>query len=143
MMQGQQIASKDSMHLLGIMVNSGFCWHEHVSAIAKSASAKLSFLFSAKRYFTSSQLLLLYKAQSRPALEYCSHVRGSASKNSLRMLDSLQKRAVRFIDHPEVTRDLRRQVADLSLFYRYFHGRCSKELKELVPGKLNILLSAV
>lgn len=142
LMQGHQISPKNAMHLLGITVTSSICWHEHVSAIAKSASAKLSFLFRAKRYFTPSQLLLLYKTQIRPGLEYCSHVWGSAPKHSLNLLDSIQKRAVRLIDHPEITRDLqplalRRQVADLSLFYRYLHGRCSEDLRDIIPGKLS------
>ena len=28
---------------------------------------------------------------------------------------------------------LHRNVASLSLFYRYYHGKCTKELSELVP----------
>ena len=29
--------------------------------------------------------------------------------------------------------DARRLVADLSFFYRYFHGHCSQEIKNIIP----------
>nr|CAI5831809.1 unnamed protein product [Callosobruchus analis] len=83
---------------------------------------------------------LLYKAQIRPSLEYCSHVWSCAPKHSLRLLDSIQNRAVRLIDAPNLTRDLdslehRRRVAALSLFYRFYHGRCSRELSQIITPK--------
>jgi len=50
----------------------------------------------------------------------------------------VQKRAVRLIDSPILTNGLqslehRRQVGMLSLFYRYFNGRCSDLLVSLIP----------
>nr|CAI5868957.1 unnamed protein product [Callosobruchus analis] len=73
----------------------------------------------------------------RPSLEYCSHVWGCASKHSLKLLDSIKKRAVRLYDTPILTKDLhslehRRKVAGLSLFYRFYHGRCSSELSQII-----------
>nr|CAH7760726.1 unnamed protein product [Callosobruchus chinensis] len=49
-------------------------WHEHVSSIATAAEKKLGYLFRARKYFSPSNLLKLYKAQIRPSLEYCSHI---------------------------------------------------------------------
>nr|CAI5858761.1 unnamed protein product [Callosobruchus analis] len=68
-----------------------------------------------------------------PSLKYCSHVWGCVPKNSLKLLDTIQKRPVSLIDTPILTKDLhsleyRRRVAGLSLFYRFYHGRCSSEL---------------
>nr|CAI5860843.1 unnamed protein product [Callosobruchus analis] len=68
------------------------------------------------KLYTPEQLLLLYKAQIRPSLEYCSHVRGCAPKYSLKFLDCIQKRAVRRVDASILTKDLhslehRRKVA--------------------------------
>ena len=85
-------------------------------------------------------LLTLYKAQIRPCLEYGSHLWRGASKYSLATLDIIQKRAVRLIDDSALidSHDLlahRRNVSALSLFYRYYHGRCSDELKSLIPPK--------
>ena len=55
----------------------------------------------------------------------------------LDLLDKLQKRICRIIG-PSLTASLEplpysRNVASLSLFYRYYFGRCSSELAQLVP----------
>nr|CAH7720894.1 unnamed protein product [Callosobruchus chinensis] len=44
-------------------------WHEHVSA-----GKKLGYLFTARKYFSPSNHLTLYKPQIRPSLEYSSHI---------------------------------------------------------------------
>ena len=53
------------------------------------------------------------------------------------LLDKLQKQICRTAG-PSLAASLeplahRRNVASLSLFYRYFFGRCSSELSQLVP----------
>nr|CAI5841469.1 unnamed protein product [Callosobruchus analis] len=98
-------------------------WHDHVATIAKTASQKLGVLFRCGKLYTPEELLLLYKAQIRPSLEYCSH-----------------NRAVKLIDTDNLTKDLhslehRRRVAGLSLFYRFYHGRCSCELSQIITPK--------
>ena len=60
-----------------------------------------------------------------------------ASKYSLASLDTIQKR---LIDDSALTDSLdslahRRNVSALSLYYRYYHGRCSDELKSIIPPK--------
>ena len=115
-------------------------WHNHVVAIAKIASQKLGVLFRTRKLYTPQQLLTLYKAQIRPSLGYCSHVWSSAPKHTLRLLDSIERRAIRLIGNHELTKNLdslehRRQVGDLTLFYRYFHGKCSADLALLIPPR--------
>nr|CAI5830977.1 unnamed protein product [Callosobruchus analis] len=68
-------------------------WHDHVATIAKTASQKLGVLFRCRKLYTPGQLLLLYKAQIRPSLEYCSHVWDCAPKHPLKLLNSIQNRA--------------------------------------------------
>ena len=55
----------------------------------------------------------------------------------LGLLDKLQKWTCRTVGHSlaVVLEPLahRQNVASLSLFYRYYFGRCSSELAELVP----------
>ena len=72
----------------------------------------------------------------RPCLEYCSHIWGSSPYTSL--LDRIESKAICLIgdhtltstlDHPS----LRRKVASLSLFYRYYFGHCSDELAACIP----------
>nr|CAH7759036.1 unnamed protein product [Callosobruchus chinensis] len=113
-------------------------WHEHVSSIATAAGKKLGYLFSARKYFSPSNLLTLYKAQIRPSLEYCSHIWGAAAPNTLSILDAVQRRAIRLIDDPASTCHLqplshRRVVGNLSLFYQNSNGFCSSELTSIIP----------
>ena len=139
-MSGQSLPLASSLNLLGVNMEGNMSWHDHVADIAKKASQKLGTLFRTRKLYTPQQLLMLYKAQIRPSLEYCSHVWSSAPKHTLRLLDSIQKRAIRLIGDQELTRNLeslehRRTVGDLSLFYRYYHGKCSADIARLIPPK--------
>nr|CAH7730565.1 unnamed protein product [Callosobruchus chinensis] len=81
---------------------------------------------------------MLYKAQIRPSLEYCSHIWRAAAPTTLSILDVVQRRAIQLIGDPALTSHLqppshRRAVGDLSLFYRYSNGFCSSELTSIIP----------
>ena len=81
--------------------------------------------------------LFLYKSTIRPRMEYCCYVLAGSSICYLDLLDKLQKRICRIVG-PSLAASLeplahRRNVASLSLFYRYYFGRCSSELAQLVP----------
>ena len=70
-------------------------------------------------------------------MEYCCHVWAGAPSCYLDLLDKQQKRISRIVG-PSLAASLeplahRRNVASLSLFYRYYFGRCSSELAQLVP----------
>ena len=65
------------------------------------------------------------------------HFWAGVSSCYLELLDKLQKRICWTIG-PSLATSLkplahRRNVASLSLFYRYYFGRCSSELAQLVP----------
>nr|CAH7718598.1 unnamed protein product [Callosobruchus chinensis] len=112
-------------------------WHEHVSSIATAAGKKLGHLFRARKYFSPSNLLTLYKVQIRPSLEYCSHIWGAAAPTTLSILDAVQRRAIRLIGDPALTCHLqpishRGAVGDLSVFYRYSNGFCCSELTSII-----------
>nr|CAH7716255.1 unnamed protein product [Callosobruchus chinensis] len=67
---------------------------------------------------------MLYKAQIRPSLAYCSHSWGAAAPTTSSILDAVQRTAIRLIGDPASICLLqplshRRAVGDLSLFYRY------------------------
>ena len=93
-------------------------------------------LFRCKQYFNSDQLFKLYTGFIRPCLEYCCHIWGSSPYTSL--LDRIESKAIRLIGDPSLTStldplSLRRKVASLSLFYRYYFGHCSDELATCIP----------
>ena len=88
--------------------------------------------------FLSPELALyLYKSVIHQWMEYCFHVWAGAPSCYLELLDELQKRICRTV-HSSLATFLeslahRRNVASLSLFYKYYFGRCSSELAQLVP----------
>nr|CAH7725910.1 unnamed protein product [Callosobruchus chinensis] len=61
----------------------------------RTAGKKLGYLFRARKYFSPSYFLTLYKAQIRPSLEHCSHI--TAAPTTLSILDAVQRRAIRLI----------------------------------------------
>nr|CAH7761638.1 unnamed protein product [Callosobruchus chinensis] len=110
-------------------------WNEHVSSIATAAGKKLGYLFRARKYFSPSNLLTLYKAQIRPSLEYCSHIEGAPT--TLSILDAVQRKAIRLLGDPALTCHIqplshRRAVGDLSHFPHYSNGFCSSELNSII-----------
>ena len=88
--------------------------------------------------FSSPEVALyLYESTIRPSMEYCCHVWAGAPSCYLEMLDKLQKRIFRTVGISFVAflepLGHRRKVASLNLSYRYYFGRCSSELTQLVP----------
>ena len=133
------IEPSQTINILGINLSDDLSWKYHIIRLAKSASQKLGILYRCKSYFNSKQLMKLYVTMIRPSLEYCSHIWGGSSSVSL--LDRVESKAFRLINDSTLTScldslSLRRKVASLSLFYRYFNGHCSMELTGCVPPPL-------
>nr|CAH7724414.1 unnamed protein product [Callosobruchus chinensis] len=82
-------------------------------------------LLRARKQFSPSNLLTLYKAQIRPSLELCTHIWGAAdAPTTLSILDAVQRRAIRLISDSALTCYIqplshrrRHAVGGLSLFY--------------------------
>nr|CAH7723309.1 unnamed protein product [Callosobruchus chinensis] len=72
-------------------------------ACVQTAGKKLGHLFRARKYFSPSNLLTLYKVQIRPSLEYCSHIWGAAAPTTLSILYAVQRRPIRLIGDPALT----------------------------------------
>ena len=127
-----------SITQLGLSRSSNLTWKTHIHSLAQHASQKLGFLARARGFFSSSHLSPSFL---RPSLEYCSHVWGGAPKSTLCLLDKVQSKAIRLINNPNLTKSLqplshRRLVGDLSIFYRYFNGHCSQEIRDIIPVPL-------
>ncbi|KAJ0174424.1 hypothetical protein K1T71_009532 [Dendrolimus kikuchii] len=128
-----------SIGILGVDIANDVQFRCHLEGKVKLASKKLGVLNRSKQYFTQRQRLVLYKAQVRPHMEYCSHLWAGAPAYQLNPLDSIQRRAVRIVDDPILadgldTLGLRRDFASLCVFYRLYNGECSEELFRMVPS---------
>ena len=89
------------------------------------------------KFLSPEVSLYLYESTIWPCMEYCCHIWAGAPSCYLELLDKLQKQICRTVGHSLATSleplAHRQNVASLSLFYRYYFGRCSSELAQLVP----------
>ena len=136
-MDGSVLEEKSSFKMLGLTFSSKLDWGSYIISIAKTTSKKIGALIRSMKFLSPEAALYLYKSTIRPCMEYCCHVWAGAPSCYLELLEKLQKRICRIVG-PSLAASLEplahhRNVASLSLFYRYYFGRCSSELAQLVP----------
>ena len=137
-MDGSVFEKESSFNnMLGLIFSSILDWGSYTVSIAKTSSKKIGALICSMKFLSPEVALYLYKCTIRPCIEYCGHIWTDTPSCYLELLDKLQKRICRTVG-PSLAASLeplahRRNVASLSLFYRYYFGRCSLELVELVP----------
>ena len=122
--------------MLRLTFSSKLDWDYYITSIVKSASRKIGILICSMKFLFSEAPLYLYKSTIQPCMEYCCHVWSGAPSWYLEFRDRLQKRICRTVG-PSLAACLEplvhcRNVASLSLFYRYYFGGCSSKLAELV-----------
>ena len=136
-MDGSVLEKKSSFKMLGLTFSSKLDWGSYIVSIAKTASKKIGALIRYMKFLSPEVALYLHKSIIRPCMEYCCHVWAAAPSCYLELLDKLQKRICRTVG-PSLAASLEplahhQNVASLSLFYRYYFGRCSSELAQQVP----------
>ena len=136
-MDGSVLEEKTSFKMLGLTFSSKLDWGSYIVSIAKTSSMKIGALIRSMKFLFPEVALYLYKSTMWPCMEYCYHVWAGAHSCYLELLYKLQKWICRNIG-PSLAASLeplghRRNVACLSLFYRYYFGRCPSELAQLVP----------
>ena len=134
---GSVLEEKSSFKMLGLTFSSKLDWGSYIISIAETASKKIGDLISSIKFLSPEVALYLYQSTIRPFMEYCCHVWAGAPSCYLKLLDKLQKQICRIVG-PSLADSLeplahRRNVASLSLFYRYYFGSYSSELAQLLP----------
>ena len=109
-----------------------------LSLLLKLPPRKLEpFLWTSMKFLSPEVAVYLYKSTIHPYIEYCCHVWAGAPSCYLELLDRLRKQICRAIvsSFAACLEPLahRRNRASLSLLYRYYFGRCSWKLAQLVP----------
>ena len=128
---------RSSFKMLRLTSSSKYDSDCHIIFIAKTASKKIRALIRSIKFLFPEVALYLYKSTIHPCMEYCCQVWAGAPGCSLELLDKLQKRICRS-GSPSLATSLEplahlRNLSSLSLFYRYYFGRCFSELAQLVP----------
>ena len=136
-MDGSVLEEETSFKMLGLTFSSKLDWGSYIVSIARTASKKIGALIRSMKFLSPEVALYLYKSTIQPCMEYCCHVWAGAPSCYLELLDKPQKRICRTVG-PSFAASLeplahRRNVGSLSLFYRYYFGRCSSELSQLAP----------
>ena len=134
---GSVLEEKSSFKMLGLTFSSRLDWGSSIISIAKTSSKKIGAFIRSMKFLSPEVALYLYKSTIWPCMEYCYRIWASAPSCYLELLDKLQKWICRIVG-PSLAASLeplahRRNVANLSFFYRYYFGRCSSELAQLVP----------
>ena len=136
-MYGSVLEEKTSFKILGLTFSSILDWGSYIVSIAKTASKKIGALIRSMKFLSPEVAQYLYKSTIQPCMEYCCHFWAGAPSCYLELQDNLQKRICRTVG-TSLAASLeplahRRNVASLNLFYRYYFGRSSSELAQLVP----------
>ena len=137
-MDGSVLEEKTSFKMLGLTFSSKLDWGSYIVCIAKTASKKIGALIRSMKFLSPEVVLYLYKSTIRPCMEYCCHSGLVLLVATWNYWKGYTNTYVGLVVLPSLAASLeplahRRNVASLSLFYRYFFGRCSFELAELVP----------
>ena len=136
-MERSVLEEKSSFKMLRLTFSSKMGRGSYIFSIAKTGSQKTRALICSMKFLSSDVVLYLYKSTKRSSMKYCCHVCAGAPSCYLELLDKLQKRINRAVgpSHAPSLEALAhcRNVASVSLFYRYYFGRCSSGLTQLVP----------
>ena len=135
---GSVLEEKSSFEMLGLSFFSKLDCGSNIISTPKTAAKKIRALIRSLKFL--SHEIALYLCQSTilwPCMEYSCHVWAGTPSCYLELFDKLQKRTCQTVG-PSLAASLkplahRRNVASLSLLYRYYFGRCSSELAPLVP----------
>ena len=97
-----QISNEDiqivpSVKLLGITIDNRLNFNEHISSICKSAANQLNALVRLKTFLGSNERKVLVNSFVLSNFNYCPLVWFISSSTSLRKIENLHKRALRFL----------------------------------------------
>ena len=125
--------------MLGLTFTSKLDFGTYIISIAKTVSKKIGALIHSMKFLSLEIALYLYKSTIQPCMDCCCHTWAGGPSCYSELLDKLQKPICRTVT-PSLAPSLEplthcRNADNLSLFYyyRYYFGRCSSELLELVP----------
>ena len=133
--------------LLGVYVDQDLSFQKHIDYICKKLSQRIGLLRSIKHYLPFTERVLFYNAVIKPILMYGGSVWGSTSKDNIKRVFKLQKRAARFILDAKTkeTRTVRLfeklgwlpfydelHVNKLCIIYKSLNGQCPEYLSDQI-----------
>ena len=131
----------ESIKLLGVHIFKNLDWDIHVDKVAKTAGRSLGVLRKASKLLDAAGLATLYKTKVRSVMEYCGPLWQGAPKTVLMKLDTIQRKACRFLgaERDACTKfnidslQHRRTVSGLCQIHRMVSGIAPSIVCELLP----------
>ena len=124
-MGGSILEEKPSFKMLDLTFSTKLDWGSYIISTAKTPSKKIGALIRSMKFLSPEVALYLYKSTIRPCMKYFFHILAGV----LQLCRVLSPSLATFLE-PLAHRP---NMASLSLFYRYYFGRCSSELAQLIP----------
>ena len=129
-----------SVKYLGILIDCHLNWKEHIQQISKKISRGIGILCKIRHYVDVKILLQLYYAIILPFFSYCCIFWGNTYDHNIKLLERMQKKAIRLItfsDFDAHTSPLFSQLKLLKLqdhiklqtlyfMHQFFHGKLPK-----------------
>ena len=94
---GDLLDTTTNHKLLGVYVDQDLSFQKHIDYICKKLSQRIGLLRSIKHYLPFTERVLFYNAIIKPILMYGGSVWGSTSKDNIKRVFKLQKRAASVI----------------------------------------------
>ena len=83
---------------LGVIVNSNLNWYKYIETCTKKANKRLFLVKRTLGFNVNYKVkLMCYKTLVRPLLEYCSNIWSPVNKKYLNLLESIQRKASKYI----------------------------------------------
>ena len=131
-MNGIVLEKVDTIKDLGVDISSKLDWNSHVNRVVKKSNRKMGMIMRTVGYNAPTKVTkTLYNALVRSDLEYGSCLWSGTSKHNINLIESVQRRATKFIMHyPDmgykerlISLDMlplsfRRELCDLTFFHR-------------------------
>ncbi len=124
------IDEKNSTTFLGVIIDSGLTWSEHVAYVKNKVSKGIGIINKAKYCVSKTTLVSLYNSFIYPYLIYCIEIWGSTNDCIIHPLIIVQKRIVRIISSSHYLAHTENIFSDLHIL----------PLKKLVHYRIGILM---
>ncbi len=98
LLQNSKIPSATEIKFLGVIINSGLSWNQHIVAVCEKMSKVVGIIAKIRHIIPTENVRLLYKALVEPYMNYCCIIWASSDRSCLldRVL-KIQKKFCRLI----------------------------------------------
>ena len=96
-LKGHLLENSQSTKYLGVDIQHNLMWNQHINRITKKAHSMLGFLRRNLKSANQVTKTNAYMALVRPHLDYCSVVWNPHNKNMINKIESVQRRAARYV----------------------------------------------